>query len=906
MIDNRVFELVNSNESVAIVGSGVSTDAGVLGWKPLVRRLTTSLESSGVQVAQARALADKNRLPEALDALAKETSRETIHKATAQVIEESRNPSDHHKKLSQWLFRFIVTTNYDHLIEDASNNQLTPVGNRGQELPKMSSGVRDVVWHLHGSSRLPSDLSQMIVTKADYDDYYPNSNAIQSLKAITQAFRCVFVGFGFQDLDFLYALKAVGRLAHKGRPSFAFLGYKESDSNVKDRFREIRDLYNVEVIPYQIIDDRHSDLHRVLEAYDPFMLRRSFGVAPRSGATPEYSPPVTSLRVQSALNISESGERNIEIQERLVGSRILAFIRENGPTPLERIVTECQTHDIDIGRVNAGVSSLRRLELISDSDPLSLTSTYQSREVESDSLLSLSKDRFLGSIRFRALQIDPQLDTKSQDRIVRVLSDFLSALSRTNGLGVAQNLATTDGEQAALRTVALLHDLPEYVGTLSNRNEEFIAVEITAGILTHPNEAESAYLGMLCQGYFGQHLLGVDTILREFDLGAVEGTCYLVDASVLVGLLAEGGRVHAFTSEFVNDIGRAGALLYTTDLLLDELAEHANWARKTVNRFGEESADLLDVLRCLRGYKPNQFLQGYFFGDGKDHGFLAYLGRVLDCDVSRKITAHSVSNKLKAFRIEVLQFEDWVGFEGTLYAARDQSEAEITRRRGERKSYKHPRQVKAEAEVAILVGGLREKRLRPPGREARNAFFLSSTRVVDGLPNLPRRISLLPEGLARWLWSSRPISSKHAGFVFEQLLWELAEQDIEFVDKQTLLRRFSGVVEATKLEMTSALRDREEYLVTKYGADPEKAFSDVDPLDMPHYSAEATKEVIQRMEQALKQSRERESRSDKKAQLSTKELAQVAKFRKKQEAKKAKAKRNDRARQSSKGRKKKR
>lgn len=133
-----------------------------------------------------------------------------------------------------------MDTNYDHLIETASRGQLVPVGNRGAELHKIGGGAQDVVWHLHGGSRLSDDVSQLVVTKSDYDDFYPDSNVVQRLKALSTANRCVFIGFGFNDEDFIHVLKAVGRLAHSGRPSFAFLGYEGDPKTAREHQTSIR------------------------------------------------------------------------------------------------------------------------------------------------------------------------------------------------------------------------------------------------------------------------------------------------------------------------------------------------------------------------------------------------------------------------------------------------------------------------------------------------------------------------------------------------------------------------------------------------------------------------------------------------------------------------------------------
>ena len=166
-----------------------------------------------------------------------------------------------------------------------------PVGNRGSELRKVAGGGRSFVWHLHGGCRLSSDISQLVVTKSDYDDFYPDSNMVDTLRAIATVYRCVFIGFGFKDEDLTYVLKAVGRLAHSGRQSFAFIEYEDGLTEAKKHYSDsLRADYNVEVIPYSKQDGNHADLQRVLEGYAPFVVRHSVSLGHVSQATPTYDP----------------------------------------------------------------------------------------------------------------------------------------------------------------------------------------------------------------------------------------------------------------------------------------------------------------------------------------------------------------------------------------------------------------------------------------------------------------------------------------------------------------------------------------------------------------------------------------------------------------------------------------
>lgn len=900
MISKDLVDLINSGEAIAIVGSGISAEAGLPSWGTLFGTIADALDRESRDTTKARAIAKGGRLPEAFELLAKQTSREEIHKRTAGLIEAVTTPASHHVRLADWPFRLYATTNYDHLIETASRSQLVSVGNRGSQLHKLAGGARDVVWHLHGGSRLSGDVSQLVVTKSDYDDFYPESNIVHSLKALTTAHRCVFIGFGFNDEDFIHVLKAVGRLAHSGRPSFAFLGYEGDLKAAREHQASIRTNYNVEVIPYVKHDHDHSDLHRVLDGYGAFVVRRSISFGRLSRATPTYDVKSTSLKVASSLDIAEARSTEDGLRRTLVGARVLAHIRENPGGTDDDLELLFRSGQPAKSEVISCLNSLREREIVTPAPTLNITSAYHSKiEVEA-ARVDLSTDRFNGSLQGRALKECPIMGESARERVVTAVSSFLEELCRERGLGVAQNLATSDADQSSRRAVSLIQQLPDHLAFCNTRNEALLAVNLASGVLTRPSEAEAVHLGLLCQAYFGKHLVGASETLSKVDLDLITGTCYVLDASVLVCLLAEGGEVHSFTSRLVNDLLAAGAVLTTTDLFVDETTEHAGWAFRFVDRYGEESQEVIAALRCLGDYRPNQFLRGYFLGSPPDSTFARYLSRVLGKDLKDRVTSDVISERLRALGIQPLKFDEWTGFGQGHLIQRTKVQEEIDARRSRQGTYKHSRQTKAEAEVAIIVDGIRRGILHPPGGSKNDGFFISSTRIVDQLPNLERRICLLPEGLAQWLWSSQGVSPRHAELVFEQLLWELAQGGIEFVDRATLLRRFSGIVEAARTDLEATTRDRRAYLVEKYGPDPDQAFADADPLDLPHYASEVQREALNRMEHEVKIARKREIEARAAAKMGEKDRAELEQHRQQQKERRRKAEKAKRAAKSKK------
>ena len=549
------------------------------------------------------------------------------------------------------------------------------------------------------------------------------------------------------------------------------------------------------MIPYFKRDGNHADLHRVLQGYTPFIVRHSISLGLASQALPTYDPMVSSLSIQSSLDIGMLAA-NASLKKTLIGARVIAHIRANPGEHDDGLEPIYRSGNPNRSEVLECLATLRESGAVTPSPTLDITPGYWEKTKGAEAQLDLARDLFCNSLRARVLERDPNLDLSAQERVIDVGLAFLNELCRKRGLGVAQNLATSNTEEASRRMVSLVQYLPNHLSTCTARDEAFAVVHLVADILTGPTEAEARFLGLLCQASFGQHLVGASETLAKIDLDLISGTCYVLDASVLVRLLSEGNEAYESTTSLIEGLVTHGAILTTTSLFLEETAEHARWAITLINRFGEDSQQVIDVLRGQGGYSGNLFLSGFFLGSLPDINFTEYLRRMLGTNRSDYITSEVIADRLTSLGIQSLSFSEWEGFDQSCFAKREEIQEEIVRRRSEIGTFKHPRQAQAEAEVAIIVDRVRRGELRPPGAETQEAFFLSRTRVVDQLPNLKRRICLLPEGLAQWLWSSQATSPRHAELVFQQLLWELAEGGVEFVDRATLLRRFSGVIEA--------------------------------------------------------------------------------------------------------------
>jgi hypothetical protein len=419
-------------------------------------------------------------------------------------------------------------------------------------------------------------------------------------------------------------------------------------------------------------------------------------------------------------------------------------------------------------------------------------------------------------------------------------------------------------------------------------------------VLRAPADVEREYLGLLTQAYFGRQLAKFDVESIALRRQLLSETVFICDSHFLIPLLARGSVGHQYARELFQLVVGSGAKLVATDLLLVETMEHADFARKIVAQHGEGSVSVFDATRAANGYRPNAFLQGYASETGAGVRFLTYLNSIFPGTLDGEVTLPRVQTALETLGMFSERPQLWTGFVPELFGDQQELEDEITRRRVNHGTFKHERQVKAEAEVATIASAVRAHRIRVPGHDSGNAFFLSHSRVIDNLEGLPRRLTITPESLFQWLLTVQPITIEQTKALFDQLLYDLAETGQEIVASEKILRSFSGVIQASKDSVRKVLAEHREIVYQIYGEDPAKAFMGIGELELPDAAEHIKFEVLRETERQRKDAEARQKVAEAAARSATSELESLQRFKAKQEKKRKKAMKAKRAAQSAK------
>lgn len=890
MLDLSLIDLLNSGEMWAFTGSGCSADKYPT-WDELLDKVIQKCKDeqyiSPEDVFKAQQFQKENNLPEAFSLLKQKSSELFINSIICEFFNNDASPTEIIKIISSWPFTSYITTNYDHLLE--SSLGWVAVGNTADENSKVSGDVNSIVWHPHGGAKLQKEgkNSRLVISSSDYNEIYPmGSPTLSTLEAILRMKRILFIGFGFRDPDLIQTLNRIGRFITPSRPAYAFIA--NCDRAKADQFwRE----YKIKVISYKSIHKDHSDLLNVLNAYGAFVLERHLRFN-QDVKTPDYDIETVGILTHNRI-LNKGWEAEDNSSFALIKSLILANLKLNNFQTYEQLLTCLSDKTTQEKVIRETINNLIENGSILKNDTgfLYLSDDENSIVQAGKNEYELIRDQFHSSIEKRAKDIC--LDPVALPFVRDVTINYLKNLCMNQGLGVAQQLEETGELTNQARAVALLQGAKSELSAANDRDSAFFAIKCLRAVLINPKEEETKYLGLLSQAYFGRHLLGVDPSSIQIQKKNFAATIFIADSNFIIPLLARGsdGNKHAYT--LFKKLTNLNCKIFTSELLLTECVEHARWAWSLFEKYGETSSEIIDAARGVRGYKPNAFLTGYLmhsdFGPGES--FHKYFNRTLNAK-NEMPTEQRVAEHLKDMGVYITPLSEWHNFKEELWAELADIESEIKFRRKHNGTYKHERQVKAEAEVALIVTQVRKRNLSLTGTGASEAFFVSQSRVVDNLSRQANRVCMKPESIFKWILNINGLEKGDTQAIFDQLKWELSKGGVDIMPRERLLQLFHNTIDVSKNKLTDCLNEHREIIRTMYTESPRDAFQDIDPLDIPQVTEQVTNEVLNEMKKRLIKSEEATKKAifDAKRALRDKNEFELLKAEKKQRQEKAKRK----------------
>lgn len=193
---------LRKDEIVFFIGSGFSNPVGYPNWSELVIQILDRLleyKTSPMYLNLKKLLLDGKILPiNALDFI--KTDKKKIHSFLEEVFSYKNSMEVHltrHKKIFE-ISKKVITTNYDHLLEIASEKGASEKRIKKVHFnnTKLIGSLKDeYILKLHGDIH-----DKCLIFREDYEEIYDGKSAvIEALKGIMYFNHLIFIGFSLRD-----------------------------------------------------------------------------------------------------------------------------------------------------------------------------------------------------------------------------------------------------------------------------------------------------------------------------------------------------------------------------------------------------------------------------------------------------------------------------------------------------------------------------------------------------------------------------------------------------------------------------------------------------------------------------------------------------------------------------------
>lgn len=297
-IPSYLRDLLNHDDAVIFVGSGISQWSGLPSWTGLIEDLASFMERSGLDANLVRQEAKNGEMLQAASyARAKLSPAQFGAFIRLACQTGSVLPHAIHHALMALGPSCFITTNYDDLLEQAFRQRKMPptephvVPNRNilEQANLVQTSARAFIFKPHGDAR---DAESIVLTREHYRQMLPGgafASALNTLEWLLASRPVLFVGFGLRDPDFLFVRDLLANAYRGGiRDHYALIA-----DPLPDQIDWWRDFMGVHLVGYETRAraDGVRDHGALLEMLEDLRITAS-------------SPHVASLR-EGSLNIDE-------------------------------------------------------------------------------------------------------------------------------------------------------------------------------------------------------------------------------------------------------------------------------------------------------------------------------------------------------------------------------------------------------------------------------------------------------------------------------------------------------------------------------------------------------------------------------------------------------------------------
>lgn len=838
-----------------------------------------------------------------------------------QILLEELKPGgspEIYKILARWPVPVYLTTNFDDEISAHLTDLREPhlcYKNSEDDLARLLPEVRGVVCKLHGDLRADVGL---VLTTRDYDAISSDPSYgfwRTKLTSIFSTQRVIVIGHSLTDPHIRHVLEAAKQGAGVERPVCWI-----APDVTPDKRREYLAKWRVRVLSY---DNRHGDhrnlltLLRHLDDFTPprtaVPVRDTIAALAEAGGRPNAAAPGYFV-FNSLHSHGDVEEKRIDVILAAVQSAITQF--ESRAFELTEVLqasgwpTEVPLPAELRSRVVERATELGLLIPVDNKFQLSPTSLQQARKRQT--AFEDARQRFHLAVVLR-LKKDFPLDDSECDTIAYDIEASLIGYFREGGVTLASLLLSSHRFQHASVPASIVGFLTKSSARYSVQLHRQAFCKVSLDVFVRAGEAERNYLGRVSQGFWGFHVLGAFGHAAIERLGNARDTVWLLDSNVQISSLAIGADGHQLFHDCLARLRSLNLRLFTTTGLAEETSEHLHFANAMIDRYGEDSPEILALASGQPPFdRANSFVQGFIRWRGASNagGWSRYVLEVCGRPVPN---VSRTTEGLRRIGIEEVPVHDWPGFEGAHwddvreYTARlvaanaDYVARSVARSTMASQPIEPERKSEPEAEAAVLV--LRERKgdyhilseeaVRSP------AWFISNTAVLNTLER-GDPITWRPEAFVRFASTLFPETDQDAAErAFETLVWSVAQTGLTVVEHDVAERVFGSAIDQATINFRNEQEAYAKVLAEEYPDIEQTFLANVTPADRPMVGIQLAYQA------AMKESQKREvAEAQRDAALREKkaleeEVGPLRRFAKKLRNKRSKAKqrkRRDRSR----------
>jgi SIR2-like domain len=266
MIPPNLIDAYKKGSFGVFVGAGISQGSGLPSWQSLLKELIEDCKKNGTISTKKASELLKISKDTSKYLLIAEELREIMGADMQKYIqkrfdEDTLKPSLTLKAIIKLNYKFIITTNYDTLIERAFvEDGVVPNDITYKDAATINNNLlnsKSFLLKAHGDAR--RSWNEIIITEKDYRNIIYREPGYQSvLQVIFSMFNILFLGVSLNDPELKLLLGYIHNVFHGGSPQhFALMDKTKITPTEIERWRKD---FQINIIPYDPKDD-HKAVH---------------------------------------------------------------------------------------------------------------------------------------------------------------------------------------------------------------------------------------------------------------------------------------------------------------------------------------------------------------------------------------------------------------------------------------------------------------------------------------------------------------------------------------------------------------------------------------------------------------------------------------------------------------------